>query len=63
MQTILITVVETPSYLAAAKGLLLEAERREVVDLVAFAAALAAVERSFNRWCGNDAARAAPLFQ
>jgi hypothetical protein len=35
MQPDLITVVETPSYLAAAKGLLSEAERAAVVDMVA----------------------------
>lgn len=31
----LITVVETPSYLAAAKGILSEEDRKEIVELVA----------------------------
>lgn len=35
MQPDLITVVETPAYLAAAKGLLSEAERAAIVDMVA----------------------------
>ncbi len=35
MSHYLITVVETPSYLAAAKGLLSEAERKAVVDTIA----------------------------